>query len=129
VINLLWRTPTPERGSFFINKVTNAMVTMRRDPKERAEYTRRRRDKRKDKLIEMFGDKCNDCGGTFHKCAYDFHHVNPLEKKFEIAPSLDRNWETILEEVGKCVMLCSNCHRVRHYREDRGDTHFDSFLV
>lgn len=105
------------------------MVTMRRDPKERAEYTRRRRDKRKDKLIEMFGDKCNDCGGTFHKCAYDFHHVNPLEKKFEIAPSLDRNWETILEEVGKCVMLCSNCHRVRHYREDRGDTHFDSFLV
>jgi predicted HNH restriction endonuclease len=105
------------------------MVTMRRDPKERAEYSRRRRDKRKDKLIEMFGDKCHDCGGTFHKCAYDFHHTNPLEKKFEIAPALDRNWETILEEVNKCIMLCSNCHRVRHYREDRGNTEFDSVLV
>ena len=77
----------------------------------------------------MFGNKCHDCGGTFHKCAYDFHHVNPEEKSFAIAPGLDRNWEVILEEINKCVMLCSNCHRVRHYREDRGNTEFDSLLV
>jgi len=96
---------------------------------ERNEYQRRRRDKRKDKLIEYFGNKCCDCGGTFHKCAYDFHHVNPLEKKFEIAPALDRNWNTIMEEINKCIMLCSNCHRVRHYIEDRGNTDFNSTLV
>ena len=96
---------------------------------ERNEYQRRRRDKRKDILIKEFGNKCNDCGITFHKCAYDFHHINPSQKKFEIAPSLDRNWDTILEEINKCIMLCSNCHRVRHYREDRGDTEFNSSLV
>ena len=101
----------------------------RRCKDQRNEYQRRRRDKRKDLLIERFGDKCNDCGGTFHKAAYDFHHTNPLEKKFEIAPGLDRNWDTILEEVGKCVMLCSNCHRVRHYREDRGDVEFKSKVL
>ena len=96
---------------------------------ERNEYQRRRRDKRKDILVERFGGKCHDCGGTFHKCMYDFHHENPLEKKFEIAPALDRNWDTILEEVDKCIMLCSNCHRLRHYNEDRGNTVFASNLV
>jgi hypothetical protein len=90
-----------------------------KDTEERASYSRKRRDKRKDQLVEKFGNKCHDCGGTFHKCAYDFHHINPEEKSFEIAPSLDRNWNTLLEEVEKCIMLCSNCHRVRHYREDR----------
>ena len=101
----------------------------RSNPIERNEYQRRRRDKRKDILIEKFNNKCHDCGGSFHKCAYDFHHLNPLEKKFEIAPSLDRNWESILEEVEKCIMLCSNCHRVRHYNEDRGNTEFNSHLL
>ncbi len=106
------------------------MLTMPRLNKaEHTEYIRRRRDKRKDMLIEKFGDKCHDCGQTFHKCAYDFHHVNPLEKKFEIAPGLDRNWDTILEEVSKCIMLCSNCHRIRHYREDRGNTLFESKVL
>ena len=102
------------------------MARVRESKEIRAEYQRRRRDKRKDTLIERFGNKCADCGGSFHKCAYDFHHVNPLEKKFEIAPALDRNWDAILEEVEKCVMLCSNCHRVRHYREERGDTSFET---
>jgi hypothetical protein len=101
----------------------------RSNPSERNEYQRRRRDKRKNILIEKFGNKCHDCEKSFHKCAYDFHHLNPLEKKFEIAPSLDRNWESILEEVEKCIMLCSNCHRVRHYNEDRGNTEFNSHLL
>ena len=101
----------------------------RRNKDQRNEYMRRRRDKRKDILVEMHGDKCMDCGNTFHKCAYDFHHLNEFEKKFEIAPALDRNWEKLLEEANKCVMICSNCHRVRHYREERGGTTFNSHLV
>lgn len=101
----------------------------RLNKEERNEYQRRRRDKRKDLLIEKFGNKCFDCNESFHKCAYDFHHINPLEKKFEIAPALDRNWDTILEEIQKCVMLCSNCHRIRHYKEERGTTKFSSSLI
>lgn len=82
-------------------------------------YVMRRRDKRKTVLVENFGDKCHDCGGTFPHCCYDFHHINPEEKKFEIAPRLDGNLNTIMEEAKKCVMLCSNCHRIRHYKEKR----------
>jgi hypothetical protein len=91
--------------------------------KRRAENHRKnvmmRRDKHKQQLIEHFGNKCFDCNATFLACCYDFHHKNPLEKKFEIAPRLDSKIETIMEEVSKCIMLCSNCHRVRHYKENR----------
>jgi len=101
----------------------------RLNKEQRNEYQRRRRDKRKDLLIQRFEDECHDCKKKFHKCAYDFHHIDPNIKSFEIAPALDRNWNTILEEIEKCIMLCSNCHRIRHYREERGSTEFDSLLV
>ena len=87
---------------------------MARDKEKHREWIYNRRRERKKQLIEKFGDKCADCGGSFHPACYDFHHVNPEDKGFEIAPGLDRNWEVILEEVEKTVMLCSNCHRIRH---------------
>lgn len=86
---------------------------------DRARYTMRRRDEKKRKLVEHFGDVCHDCGGSFPPCCYDFHHLDPSTKSFEIAPRLDGNLETIMEEAKKCIMICSNCHRVRHYKEHR----------
>jgi len=86
---------------------------------DRARYVMRRRDEKKKLLVESFGDKCHDCGGTFPHCCYDFHHIDPSTKAFEIAPRLDGNLDTIMKEAKKCVMLCSNCHRIRHYKENR----------
>tara|TARA_S200002703_G_C3582228_1_gene178811 strand:- start:51 stop:383 length:333 start_codon:yes stop_codon:yes gene_type:complete len=91
----------------------------KRDKQKHKQYVMQRRDERKAKLVEHFGDKCDDCGQTFPHCCYDFHHVDPSTKFFEIAPRLDGNFNTILEEATKCVMLCSNCHRIRHYKEKR----------
>ena len=82
-----------------------------------AAYMMKRRDAQKLRLVEEFGDKCDDCGGTFPVCCYDFHHTDPSNKKFEIAPRMNAAWETVLTEAKKCVMLCSNCHRIRHYKE------------
>jgi predicted HNH restriction endonuclease len=67
------------------------------------------------RMIEYKGGKCEDCGGTFHPASYDFHHVNPDEKEF----SFNRNmsWKKAVKELDKCVLLCSNCHRVRHYKD------------
>jgi hypothetical protein len=78
-----------------------------------------RRDKHKQQLVEHFNNKCGDCGNSFPICCYDFHHIDPSKKLFEIAPRLDGNIETIMEEVAKCMMICSNCHRIRHYKEKR----------
>ena len=77
--------------------------------------TAEKRDKHKKKLVEHFGDKCHDCGQSFPICCYDFHHENPEEKSFELAPNMGKNYQMVLEEASKCVMLCSNCHRVRHW--------------
>jgi hypothetical protein len=107
------RPEDPNIGTHYNNKGG------KRDKEKHKTYVMRRRDERKMKLVESFGDKCADCGKSFPVCCYDFHHIDPSNKAFEIAPRLDSKWETILEEAQKCVMLCSNCHRIRHYKESR----------
>lgn len=75
----------------------------------------RRRD-RKLEAVEMFGDKCADCGNSYHYSVYDFHHLNPLVKEMHPSVALSRtDWRDVLS---KCVMLCANCHRVRHHGGD-----------
>jgi len=73
-----------------------------------------RRNERKKYFVDKMGDKCQDCGESFPLCCYDFHHLDERTKLFEIAPGLDRKIETLEDEVAKCILLCSNCHRVRH---------------
>ena len=64
-------------------------------------------------LVNTFGGKCQICG--FSECleALEFHHRNPENKKFnisKIAGKNDYSYEDI-QELTKCVLLCSNCHR------------------
>ena len=58
---------------------------------------------------------CVDCGAT-HPAILDYHHINPSEKEYSIANSVKNGWskERILKEIEKCVVLCANCHRIRH---------------
>ncbi len=61
-------------------------------------------------------NKCLRCGYSEFKEALDYHHVNPLEKDTEISTLLGelRSKQRIIEELNKCVCLCSNCHRGLH---------------
>ena len=83
---------------------------------------------RKLKAIEHFGNKCHDCGGTFPYRVYDFHHVNGNNDRL-INGGKTRNtpsyrikstaWDSATEEIfNKCIMLCANCHRIRHMHEE-----------
>ncbi len=60
--------------------------------------------------------RCADCGER-HPAALQFHHLNSEDKMFNIADavrngvSLDR----IKKEISKCIVLCANCHAIRHY--------------
>ena len=71
---------------------------------------------RKNKLlaIEYLGGFCIDCIKTFHPSVYDFHHLDSEKKEATIARIMGRKWENIKPELDKCVLLCSNCHRLRH---------------
>lgn len=58
---------------------------------------------------------CMDCGGVFPPCAMDFDHVRG-HKVDDISRQVSRGkWsiERIDEEIAKCDLVCSNCHRVR----------------
>jgi len=85
-----------------------------RNAENHRNWMRNRRNARKAMFVEELGGKCQDCSGEFPLCCYDFHHLDESTKSFEIAPALDRNIDVIREEVQKTVLLCSNCHRIRH---------------
>ena len=71
------------------------------------------RQRRKLWAVEAFGGKCGICG--YSKCveALDFHHIDPTIKEF--APSASTaSREVYVEELRKCVCVCSNCHREIH---------------
>jgi hypothetical protein len=71
--------------------------------------------------VNRLGGKCNVCEKVFPLCCYDFHHINPINKKTEIAkliPIKSTTTEELFEEVDKCLLLCSNCHRILHSEEE-----------
>lgn len=75
------------------------------------------RRKRTEYLIEYFvTHPCRDCGET-DPVVLEFDHVDPHQKAFAIGTALSyRNWQTILDEIEKCEVVCANCHRRRHYK-------------
>lgn len=64
--------------------------------------------------VEYKGGKCELCGYNRSMRAFDFHHKNPQEKDFSISDQMHLPWELIKQELDKCMLLCSNCHREVH---------------
>lgn len=61
---------------------------------------------------------CKRCGINDFR-VLDFHHQDPKEKDFAVANMirLGLSREKVLIEIAKCEVLCSNCHRIRHWEE------------
>ena len=70
--------------------------------------------RKKQRLVNSLGGKCCICG--YNKClsALQFHHKNPEKKDFGISDNAHIAFERALEEVKKCILVCSNCHREIH---------------
>lgn len=85
---------------------------------------------RKEKAILLKGSKCNICGIEYNKensAIFDFHHRIKEKDKIRLNTSnLTRfSWDTILKELEKCDLLCSNCHRLLHFWEDNNTANSD----
>ena len=72
--------------------------------------------KRKLEIIESLGGKCSKCGYKRNFSALSFHHLNPLEKEFklDLRSLSNRKMSRIKNELGKCILLCNNCHAELH---------------
>ena len=90
----------------------------KRNRKYMNEYRTNQRHIRKVKLIVLLGSKCSDCGLKYNKingAIFHFHHKNKGQKEFEISKRVfDGNWERVLLEIKKCLLLCANCHAIEH---------------
>lgn len=54
---------------------------------------------------------CAFCGEREPVCL-DFHHIDPGSKSVSLAKS--HSIQEIVEEAGKCVLICRNCHAKVH---------------
>ena len=67
-------------------------------------------------LVEAFGGFCQLCGKSYPQSVYEFHHLNPDEKKFGLSvSSTTRAKADYALEAKKCIMVCANCHRLIEY--------------
>ncbi len=77
----------------------------------------KRRTKAKRELVLFKGGRCEHCGlESQNVCIYDFHHIDPKKKDISIGGSYCRAIATLKKEAEKCLLLCSNCHRIEHER-------------
>jgi len=86
---------------------------------------------KKQKLVEeLKTEPCLDCGVEYPVCAMDFDH-RPGEKKVANISEMIRghySMKILQEEIEKCDLVCSNCHRIRTWIE-RSDPKPDDELT
>jgi len=73
--------------------------------------------KRKLEAIDYLGNRCADCDlhiSQSHYAVFEFHHLDPTQKDADWNKLRLSSSARILSELAKCVLLCANCHRIRH---------------
>jgi len=85
--------------------------------KNREKINKKTKDKRANRLLEainLLGGQCSKCLQKFDPVCYDFHHLDPKEKDVTIGENMLISKDRFFAEVKKCILLCSNCHRLTH---------------
>ena len=83
-----------------------------------AAYSRQRRQERKDFIHKIKQDKpCADCGQIYPPYVMEFDHLEPSAKLHNVSTLAGQNYafDTRLEEIAKCELVCSNCHKERTF--------------
>ena len=65
-------------------------------------------------IKHLFG--CRDCGEN-NSVVLDFHHVGVKRAKVAYLVSNGRSRARILQEIGQCAVLCSNCHSLKTHED------------
>lgn len=93
------------------------MTTQKRTPdyyRKHRESEQKRYHKRREILQNIkMKTGCVDCGYNEHPAALHFDHMPSEKKQFGIAQNHSRKWETLIQEIQKCEVVCANCHAVR----------------
>lgn len=80
-------------------------------------YQTKRAKERKLMFIEQLWWCCQKCWYKKNSAALEFHHTRDKEFKLCSRKIANTKMETLREELAKCELLCSNCHREHHNPE------------
>lgn len=80
------------------------------------ESKQRWRTKAKKWIVHYAGGCCQSCGYDVYVGNLAFHHCDPTQKDngVHILIKNTSGWDSIIEEVDKCVLVCCNCHGEIH---------------
>lgn len=95
------------------------------------ENIKKYRHRRKELLLQAFGNKCQVCGYNRCQKALEFHHLDPFKKEFDFSKTII-SWEKTKNELKKCICVCANCHREIHdglIEIDTDKTYFDENII
>lgn len=83
---------------------------------KQSEKVQKWRNNCKDRIVAAFDGKCCICGYYKSNRALALHHLDPSKKDFSISDirANPKNWSAIVNELLKCVLVCSNCHHEIH---------------
>ena len=70
---------------------------------------------------------CKDCGQQYCPLVMEFDHVRGV-KNFGLAKGLTKNVNVVIEEMDKCDVVCSNCHRFRTLKRRKNNI-LDQYML
>lgn len=62
------------------------------------------------------GKPCMDCGNLYPPYVMDFDHRGDEEKYDNVSHLTRSSLRRVKEEIAKCDLVCSNCHRERTHQ-------------
>lgn len=85
------------------------------------EIDRRAVAKKRTMIQEYKKVPCADCGETYPPYVMDFDHREGEEKLFLVSKVQHHGKQKILDEIAKCDVVCSNCHRERTHQRKQAN--------
>lgn len=91
---------------------------------ENKEYYKGKNDRYRASMYEWYYElkskySCSECGES-RSPTLDFHHKVPGTKLKEVSTLVNNGSKRlVLAEIKKCIVLCSNCHRMHHFNEKK----------
>lgn len=78
------------------------------------EYRRQIRDRNREYVRKIKeSNPCTDCGQFYHYSQMDFDHIDFKKQNIARLVNSEASIKTIKQEIAKCELVCSNCHRIR----------------
>lgn len=90
---------------------------------EYKERNKTQRARRRFELRELIyhlkeSNSCVDCGNNYHPCQVDIVRKDGT-KSVQLSKVLHKSKQFLIEELQKCVFICSNCNRIRTWEYQR----------